>query len=173
MIEKFPYKAILIVCSVNTARSRMAEGYFNYIFDNLGLDVDVYSAGVATNARDGMLISLDARLVMEEEGIELPSNSKSIDLKRHRKLLNKVDLILTLTNKHKTQIRNINGEFKQDIFTLKEFAGGKGDIKDPSMQGPTGFRRARDEIKECIIKSLIQWFKKEQIESILNNNKTK
>lgn len=167
MIEQFPYRAILIVCSVNTARSRMAEGYLNHIFNTLGLDVEIYSAGVASNARDGMLISLDAQLVMKEEGIELSSNSKSIDLKRHSKLLNKVDLILTLTTKHKTQVLDLNGELKPDIFTLREFAGKKGDIKDPSMKGTTGFRRARDEIKECIIKGLKQWFQKEQIESII------
>jgi protein-tyrosine-phosphatase len=151
----------------------MAEGYLNHIFNALGLDVEIYSAGVASNARDGMLISLDAQLVMKEEGIELPSNSKSIDLKRHRNLLNKVDLILTLTTKHKTQIRDINGELKHDIYTLKEFAGKKGDIEDPSMQGTTGFRRARDEIKECIVKGLTQWFQKDQIESIINKNRSK
>lgn len=167
MTEQFPYKAILIVCSVNTARSPMAEGYFRHIFNELGLEIGLYSAGVASNARDGMLISLDAHLVMKEEGIILPSNSKSIDLKRHQNLLNGIDLVLTLTNKHKSQVLNLNGEINADIFTFREFAGESGDIKDPSMKGTVGFRKARNEIKHCIIKGLQHWFDKEQLTSII------
>lgn len=169
MSGQFPYKGILIVCSVNTARSPMAEGYLTHIFEKLGVEVEIYSAGVASNARDGMLISLDAQLVMEEEGITLPANSKSIDLKKHQGILDKVDLILTLTKRHKTQLLQLNGEIDADIFTFREFAKEQGDIKDPSMTGITGFRRARDEIKDCLLKGLQQWFPKEQLESIINN----
>ncbi|TFF97124.1 MAG: hypothetical protein EU541_08620, partial [Promethearchaeota archaeon] len=101
------------------------------------------------------------------EGITLPTNSKSIDLKKHKELLFDTDLILTLTNKHKQQIFNLNGEISADIFTFREFAGENGDIKDPSMKGTKGFRKARDEIKECIIQGLEKWFHKETINSIL------
>ncbi len=146
----------------------MAEGYLKHIFKALDIDVEIYSAGVATNARDGMLISLDAHLVMEEEGIQLPSNSKSIDLKKHLGLLNKVDLILTLTSRHKAGVLALNGDIDADIYTFKEFAGGAGDIEDPSMKGTTGFRRARDEIKDCILKGLEQWFQKNKLQVIIS-----
>jgi protein-tyrosine-phosphatase len=168
MTDQFPYKAILIVCSVNTARSPMAEGYLRYVFEALALDIDLHSAGVASNARDGMLISLDARLVMQEEGIKLASDSRSIDLKRHPDLLKGIDLILTLTEKHKSQVLELEGDIDADIFTFREFAGETGDIKDPSMKETAGFRKAREEIKDCIIKGLQQWFEKETIESIIS-----
>jgi protein-tyrosine-phosphatase len=150
----FPYKSILIACSVNTARSRMAEGYLKKIFkDNLRIN----SCGVASNARDDMLISLDARLAMKEEGIILPEDSKSRDLKKHINLLKESDLVLTLTEDHKKIVKNLikANQFKGiEIFTMREFAGKEGDIEDPSMKELEGFRKARDEIKFCIREGL-------------------
>ncbi|MBY9003870.1 MAG: hypothetical protein KGD73_07850 [Candidatus Lokiarchaeota archaeon] len=156
-IKNFPYKSVLIVCSVNTARSPMTEGYLKYIFKNSDLDVNVYSGGISSNARDGMLISLDAKLAMEEEGINLSDESLSMDLKRHSEYIKKADLILTLTNKHKEEVLNFVSENGTDIYTLKEFAGDFGDIDDPSMKGLVGFRIARDEIKNCIIKGFTKY----------------
>jgi len=172
----FPYESILVVCSVNTARSPIVEGYLTKFFNNIPLNVDVKSCGVASNARDGMLISLDAKLVMKEEGINLSENSKSIDLKKHRELLRRVDLILTLTEQHKSEVLNLNGlekNLKGKILTLKEFAGKKGDIDDPSMKGIEGFRKARNEIKECLLKGLKKWFPEDIIFNILPNIRNK
>ncbi len=78
----FPYTKLLLVCSVSTARSKMAEGFFRDFFIRNGMDVSVSSGGIASNARDGMLISLDAKLVMKEIGIILSDNAVSIDLKK-------------------------------------------------------------------------------------------
>lgn len=150
----FPYKNILVVCSVNVARSKMAVGFLKDIFEKNNLDVQIYSGGIASNARDGMLISLDATLVMKEEGITLPEESLSIDLKKHPHLIDKSDLILTLTEKHKSEIIKFIKTNNKDVFTLKEFAGDYGDIEDPSMKGIDGFRKARDQIKENIMKGL-------------------
>jgi protein-tyrosine-phosphatase len=150
----FPYKSILVACSVNTARSRMAEGYLKYYLSD---DIEIKSCGVASNARDGMLISLDAKLVMKEENIMLSNDSKSKDLKKHIDLLENVELVLTLTNKHKESVQNLIESHKLEeieVMTLKEFAGRKGDIEDPSMKGIEGFRKARDEIKSCILDGL-------------------
>lgn len=135
----------------------MAEAYLREIFSALKLDVHVNSCGVASNARDNMLISLDAKLALEEDGIKL-KESKSLDLKKHKEILKNYELILTLTEKHKQQVLDLNGGFIGEIFTLKEFAGKKGDIKDPSMKGIKGFRKARNEIKQCIFKGLNRWF---------------
>lgn len=151
----FPYKSILITCSVNTARSPMAEGFLKNFFDKKNKNhIKVQSCGVASNARDGMLISLDAKMVMKEIGIELPEDSTSIDIKKHTELLKDIDLILTLTEQHKEEIMKIEGIINKEIYTLKEFAGEYGDIDDPSMKGIEGFRIARDEIKVCLLKGL-------------------
>lgn len=154
MVKKFPYKSILVVCSVNTARSRMAEGFLKDFFSRHNLNVVVKSGGISSHARDGMLISMDAKLVMEEIGIKLPDNSESIDLKKHPEFIIDVDLILTLTEKHKTELMKFINVNHKEIFTLKEFAGSSGDIKDPSMKEIEGFRIARDEILDSLLKGL-------------------
>ncbi|MFX1310360.1 MAG: low molecular weight protein arginine phosphatase [Promethearchaeota archaeon] len=154
MCLKFPYKNILVVCSVNTARSRMAEGFLKDIFSKINLRVKISSGGISSNAREGMLISMDAKLAMEEVGISLPENVLSIDLKKHPQLIKQADLILTLTSKHKKEILAFFDIDSKEIFTIKEFGGESGDIEDPSMKGIEGFRKTRDEIKESIMKGL-------------------
>ncbi len=151
---KFPYTNILAVCSVSTARSKMAEGILRDYFSRNAMNVSVSSGGIASNARDGMLTSLDAKLVMKEKGIILSDDSVSIDLKKRPELIRQADLILTLTEKHKKDILEYNTSKDNKVFTLREFAGENGDIEDPSMKGIEGFRKSRDEIEHCIIKGM-------------------
>jgi protein-tyrosine-phosphatase len=153
MYSEFPYKSILAVCSVGVARSPMVVGFLKDIFNKYNLKIKVHSGGISSHARDGMLISLDAKLAMEEEGIILPDNSLSIDLKKHVEYINNADLVLTLTEKHKKEISKFVDNYEK-VLTLKEFAGEIGDIEDPSMKGIEGFRKARDEIKYCIFKGI-------------------
>ena len=154
--SNFPYKNILIACSVNTARSPMAEGFLQDYFSKNNMAVSVFSGGIASHARDGMLISMDAKLAMKEMGIELSDTYVSIDLKKpeHQKYVEKADLILTLTEKHKKEITKFLETDGKTILTIKEFGGDSGDIKDPSMKGLEGFRIARDEIVHSLIKGL-------------------
>lgn len=154
MKNQFPYHHILVVCSVNTARSSMAEGFLKDFFLKVSLDVDVSSGGIASNARDGMLISMDAKLAMKEVGIKLSESSVSCDLKKHPELFEQCDLILTLTDQHKKEIHEFLNINNKDILTIKEFAGERGDIEDPSMKELKGFRIARDEIIEYLMKGL-------------------
>lgn len=158
----FPYKSVLVVCSVNVARSCMAEGFLRDCFSKNNLKIDVKSGGIASNARDGCLISIDAQDVMKEIGIELSDTSESIDLKKeeHRKLIQDADLILALTKKHKEDLLKLGEVNNKPVLTLKEFAGESGDIDDPSMKGIEGFRLIRDEIKECLMKGLQKYFNK-------------
>jgi protein-tyrosine-phosphatase len=93
---------------------------------------------------------------MEEEGIYLPENYVSIDLKKHPELIQDADLILTLTSTHKKEILQYIDEDQEDVFTLSEFAGEKGDIEDPSMKGLEGFRQARNQIKTYLLKGLLK-----------------
>ena len=150
---KFPYQSILIVCSVNTARSRMAEGFLRDFFTKLNLDTKVNSGGISSNARDGMTISMDAKLVMKDVGIKLSDNAISTDLKKHHDYVKEADLILTLTTKHKEEIQDFFNIDSKDILTIKEFAGESGDIEDPSMKEEL-FRKVRDEIINCLMKGL-------------------
>ena len=154
MAKKFSYKSILVVCSVNTARSRLLEGFLKDLFVKKNMNVKVKSGGISSHARDGMLISMDAKLVMKEVGIILPEDSLSKDLKKYPELIEEADLIITLTDKHKEEISDFYDINSKEIITLKEFAGEKGDIADPSMKELEGFRTTRDEIYDCLMKGL-------------------
>jgi protein-tyrosine-phosphatase len=132
----------------------MTEGFLKDFFSKHNLDVKVKSAGISSHARDGMLISMDAKLAMEEVGIKLSDSSLSIDLKKHPEILEDVDLILTLTDKHIEEIKEFYNINSTEILTIKEFAGETGDIEDPSMKELEGFREARNAIIDCLMKGL-------------------
>lgn len=113
--------------------------------------IRIRSGGVASYARDGMLPSLDARLVLREDGIDLAEDAlTSTDLKRHRDVVADADLILTMTAAQKETIRVYDEADGRAVFTLREFAGDEGDIGDPANQGEEAFRACRDDIKRCL-----------------------
>jgi protein-tyrosine phosphatase len=113
--------------------------------------IRIRSGGVGNYARDGMLPSLDARLVLREDGIHLAEDAiTSTDLRRHRDLVTEADLILTMTAAQKESIGGFPEAVGRPVFTLREFAGDQGDIGDPATQGEDVFRACRDEIKDCL-----------------------
>ena len=117
----------------------------------------IESGGVAPFARDGALVSLDARLVLRDEGIELPPDSVATDLKRNRHLIDEADLILAMTRE---QIRILRDGWPEaagkEIYTLREFAGDAGDIEDPAGRDESVFAACRDEIKVCLERALVR-----------------
>ena len=117
-------------------------------------DVRVRSAGVARFARDGMLASLDARLVLREVGIHLAEDAfASTDLRRHPELLAEAGVVVTMTVDQKEVVAQL-GAGPSAIFTLRELAGEEGDIGDPVGQGEEVYRACRDEIARCLDKGL-------------------
>jgi protein-tyrosine-phosphatase len=115
----------------------------------------VRSGGIANHARDGMIPSLDARIVLREDGIHLAEDAMaSTDLRRHRDVIADAHLILTMTAQQKEMLGTYEEAREQPIFTLKEFAGEEGDIGDPFDQGEERYRACRDEIKRCLTKSV-------------------
>jgi protein arginine phosphatase len=115
----------------------------------------VRSGGIANHARDGMIPSLDARIVLREDGIHLAEDAiTSTDLRRHRHLIADAHLILTMTTQQKEMLETYDEARGRPIFTLKEFAGEQGDINDPFQQGEDRYRACRDEIKRCLEKGV-------------------
>ena len=152
-----PYRKILFICHANTSRSVIAEALLNKMLNERALSehLTVMSGGIAAYARDGALVSMDARLVLREEGIHLPADSVSTDLKRNRHLIADADLILAMTAE---QVRMLRAAFPEaaakEVYTLKEFAGGSGDIEDPVGKGDAVFAACRDEIKACLERAI-------------------
>ena len=113
--------------------------------------IRVRSGGVGGNARDGMIPSLDARIVLREAGIELAEDTiTSTDLRGHRDLVAGADLILTMTAEQKRLL----GAVTSPVFTLAEFAGGGGDVRDPMGHDEDRYRATRDEIRGYLERSL-------------------
>lgn len=154
-VNNSPAYNILIVCHANTSRSVMAHALLEKMLDERGINhFNVRSGGIAIYARDRMLASLDARLVLRDVGIHLQSDEfVSTDLKRHRYLIEQAHLILTMTTEQKEMLEAYPEATGKPAFTLREFAGEMGDIDDPAMQGEEAFRARLDEIKRCLEKS--------------------
>ena len=148
---------VLVVCHANTARSIIAQVLLERMLAARGADarVRIRSGGIANYARDGMLPSLDARLVLKEDGIVLTEEGLvSTDLRRHRHLFAEADLILTMTAEQKDAVGAYAEAAGRPVFTLREYAGESGDIGDPAMQGEDVFRACRDDIKRCLEQSI-------------------
>lgn len=149
----FSYRKILFICHANTSRSVIAEALLKKMLAERALHdhLSVRSGGIASYARDGALVSMDARLVLRDDGIEIPADSVSTDLKRNRHLIEDADLILAMTDQ---QVRMLREAFPEaagkPVYTLKEFGGGAGNIEDPVGKGDAAYAACRDEIKACL-----------------------
>lgn len=148
---------VLFVCHANTCRSVMAHALLERMLeDRAAADrVRVRSGGIGNHARDGMIPSLDARLVLREAGIHLTEDGfASTDLRRHRHVVAEADLILTMTTEQKAAIQAFEEAGGRMVYTLREFAGAAGDIHDPYGTDESRYRACCDEIRQCLERSL-------------------
>jgi len=146
-------RRILIVCHANTSRSIIAEAVLLRLVRERGHAeaVEVRSGGIAPYARDGSLVSLDARFVLRDIGIDLPEGAGATDLKRQRHLISAADLILVMTDEQRRMLAKGFPEAEgKPVWTLREAAGETGDIEDPAMQPEDVFRHCREEIVRCL-----------------------
>jgi len=146
-------RRILIICHANTSRSIIAEAVLLRLLASQGMAdrFEVRSGGIAPYARDGSLVSLDARFVLRDIGIHLPEGAGATDLKRQRHLIEEADVILAMTDE---QRRTLAAGFPESngkpVVLLRELAGETGDIADPAAQGEDVFQSCRDEIVRCL-----------------------
>ena len=158
------YRDVLFVCHANTSRSVIAVHVLCRLLAEAGrADIRVRSGGIAPYARDGMLVSMDARLILEEIGIVIPSDSTATDLKVQRHLLAESDLILVMTDEQRRMLVEYPEARGKPVFTLPEFAGEAGNVEDPAGQGEDVFRVCRNEIDRCLTKALPRFIGTERV----------
>jgi protein-tyrosine-phosphatase len=153
VIAEPPKRRILIICHANTSRSIIAEAVLLRLLASQGMDerFEVRSGGIAPYARDGSLVSLDARFVLRDIGIHIPDGAGATDLKRQRHLIEQADLILAMTDEQRRMLAKGFPEAEgKPVVLLRELAGDDGDIADPAAQGEDVFQSCRDEIVRCL-----------------------
>lgn len=135
---------ILIVCTGNTCRSPMAESLLK---DKLKSHVEsmtfrVVSAGVA--AQPGGPASEGALVAMKERGLSLDEHqSRSIS----QSLLERSDLILTMTSNHRQAILSRWPQVSSKVFCL---APAGSDVSDPYGGPIEAYRKCADRIDQCL-----------------------
>ncbi|QSX05053.1 threonylcarbamoyl-AMP synthase [Sedimentibacter sp. zth1] len=146
-IKTLPNFNLLLICTGNTCRSCIAEGIIKNVLYNKNLPIDVCSAGIS--AIDGESASKYAVEALKEINIDI-SNYKSKVI--NDKMLEKANLILTMTEKHKHILLRTNKEISDKIYTFKEYVNSDVslDILDPYGQDLDVYRKCRDEIKESV-----------------------
>jgi arsenate reductase (thioredoxin) len=131
-------KRILILCTGNSCRSQMAEGFLKS-FDS---SLEVFSAGT----RPAYRVSSKAVLVMKEAGIDISENTpQSVD----RYTEESFDYVLTVCNNAKESCPVFTGKVKNKIHMgFEDPAEAEGSEEEVL----TYFRKIRDEIKTELFK---------------------
>jgi len=157
-------KKILIVCTGNSCRSIMAEGYLTKMLNDKGIN-NISVASFGTGAVPGLKPTSEAVQLMKEYEIDISGYiSSSLD-KVHIK---EADIILAMERHHRKRIVELVPEAKEKTHLLGEFSlkhrGKIEAIEDPIGYPIEKYRIIFETIKDCVegflkIGELSRWTK--------------
>jgi len=126
---------LLVVCTANIARSPLAEALFEVHARARGLDGQVGIVSAGTRARVG-----DAAA---PPSVEIAA-TWGVDLRRHRsqpvsdELLERSDLVLTMTEEHRDVLSGRGARVAQRCFTVRELHRLLEDVEVAGVHVPAG-----------------------------------
>ena len=140
---------ILLVCTGNTCRSPMAEFLLKTRAERDRLDhkIRVLSAGLAAGRGKA---SREAIKVMQNRSIDLTSHEARQVLPEY---IDAADIILTMTNNHKSLILSLFPQAEGKVHTLCEFAGMEGEVCDPFGGDDSVYETCARQLTELVERS--------------------
>ena len=125
-------KKILVLCTGNSCRSQMAEGYLKKF---AGSDAEVYSAGVETHGLNPRAVQ-----VMNEDGVDI-SHHTSNNISEYRDI--NFDYVITVCDSAKERCPVFPSTAKQFHYDFPDPAKAKGTEEEILSE----FRKVREQIK--------------------------
>jgi arsenate reductase len=133
MLREVQMTEVMFLCTGNTCRSQMAEGFARKLGKGL---IEAYSAGLMPAG----VVHPKAVAVMKELGIDIPSQkSKGID----PELLKKMDIIVTLCGNAEVSCPTTPPSIRRIHWPIDDPVAAVGTEEELIKE----FRKARDEIK--------------------------
>jgi arsenate reductase len=129
-------KRILVLCTGNSCRSQMAEGYLRHFAGDLAL---VYSAGVETHGVNPRAIT-----IMQEDGIDISSHSSN-HVDEYRDIL--FDFVITVCDHAREVCPNFPTNAQKIHHNFPDPAKASG-MEEEIM---SSFRTTRETIREWCI----------------------
>ena len=126
-------KQILVLCTGNSCRSQMAEGYLRHFANG---NAEVYSAGVETHG-----VNPKAIAIMQEDGIDI-SNHTSNNIDEYFDI--DFDFVITVCDNAKERCPFFPTKAKKFHHNFSDPAKAKGTDEEINEQ----FRQVRQQIKE-------------------------
>lgn len=126
-------KKILVLCTGNSCRSQMAEGYLRHFAGNKAI---IYSAGVETHGVNPRAVS-----IMKEDGIDI-SHHTSNHIDEYRNI--DFDLVITVCNSAKERCPIFPSGAKQFHHNFPDPAKTTGNEQEITL----AFRKVREMIRE-------------------------
>ncbi len=135
---------IIFVCTGNTCRSPMAEGFFNELCKKNGKNKMAISRGIF--AQNGAPASENSIISASELGIDISAHSSA---QLTFEDASSADNIFTMTKAHKNLILSAFPELLQKVFSISEFTSCP-DVSDPYGGDISVYRKCAKEIFDAV-----------------------